>query len=141
MDLAQLLIAQRKSHFFLGLRWIILIFLCILGSYYLPESCRHTKWPYVSANIYGQMQRGMWHQCSIGVTEEDFWQKHYHSWCTAGCPSKPIITWHLCSSKIIRSICRWAKIHLNRWLWLQVTRKPCMYIRYGFREHKPYLET
>lgn len=57
-----------------------------------------------------------------------------------GSLSTPVITWHLDASAIIFSICSWAKCH-NRWPWVYITEKLCIYIRYVDYEHESFRGT
>lgn len=58
-----------------------------------------------------------------------------------GSLSTPVITWHQHASEIIFPICMWAKCHHNRWTWVYVTGKLCIYIKYADYEHESFLGT
>lgn len=58
-----------------------------------------------------------------------------------GSLSTPVITWHPYASEIIFPICIWAKSHRNRWTWVCVTGKLCIYIKYADYEHRSFLGT
>lgn len=58
-----------------------------------------------------------------------------------GSLSTPVVTWHLYTSEIIFPICMWAKCHHNRWTWVYITGKLCIYIKYADYEHESFLGT